>query len=111
MKKNPNQIVSTTFQQGDVLLRRLDKMPHGERKVVSRGRCVLAHGESGHAHVVEDSEAELIAIGERMLLTIAKPTPVRHEEHGVRTLEPGIWDVGRVREYDYLSEMVRPVQD
>lgn len=97
-------------QQGDVLLRKIEKMPAGGKRV-ARGRCVLAHGESGHSHVVEDDEAELIQIGERMLLKLGKSAVVTHEEHGPIKLSPGIWDVGRVVEYDYWSRMTRRVQD
>ena len=106
-----NQIVRLRAQQGDILLRRLEKMPSGARKVVSKGRCVLAHGESGNIHLVEQEDAELIAIGERMLLSIESPAEVTHGEHGTQTLAPGIWEVGRVREKDWFTEMVRPVQD
>lgn len=109
--KNKKQTVKQTFQQGDVLLRKLDKMPSGEQEVVSKKRCVLAHGESGHCHVVEQDDAELIKIGERMLLTIKEPAEVTHEEHKSRVLSPGIWEIGGVREHDYLSGMQRRVQD
>ena len=93
-------------------MKRLETLPEGSAKSVSKGRCVLAEGEStGHAHVVEDDEAELIQIGERMLLKLGKAATVVHEEHGPITLEPGIWEVGRVREYDYYAQMARPVTD
>ena len=84
MNKKDNTTVTDTFQQGDVLLRRLPSMPDGERKVVSRGRCVLAHGEVGHSHVLEaeESDAELVQIGDRVLLTLAKPAPVRGARGG-----------------------------
>ena len=113
MKKKTNEVVQNTFQQGDLLLRRLDKLPDGDCKVISRGRCVLAHGESGHSHILEaaESDAELVQIGERMLLTLAALAPVQHEEHHARTLTPGVWEVGRVKEYDWLSQMERRVQD
>lgn len=99
-------------QQGDVVLRRLDAMPEGEAKTVSRNRCVLAEGEStGHAHVVEESDAELIQIGDRMLLRLAKAATVVHEEHKPIVLGPGIWEVGRVQEFDYFTQMARTVAD
>lgn len=99
-------------QQGDVVLTKLGQMPAGEQKRISRTRCVLAEGEhTGHAHILEEEEAELIQIGEQMLLKLGKAATVTHQEHGPVTLEPGIWEVGRVQEYDYLSKMVRPVQD
>lgn len=103
---------NTKVQQGDVILRKLTAMPDGNAAPVSKGRCVLAEGEStGHAHVIEDDEAELIRIGERMLLKLGRAATVVHEEHGPITLAPGIWEVGRVQEYDYLSKMARPVAD
>ena len=36
---------------------------------------------------------------------------VVHQEHKPITLSPGIWEVGRVQEYDYFQKMVRKVQD
>lgn len=100
-----------TAQQGDVNLRKLSVMPDGEQKTVSRKRLILAHGESGHSHVIEDDEAELVQIGERMLLKLAKAATVVHEEHRPIKLSPGIWEIGRVKEYDYFQQMARQVID
>lgn len=100
-----------TFQQGDVLGRKLAKMPSGEQKVIGKMRLTLAHGESGHSHVLEDDEAELIQIGERMLLKLEKAATVVHEEHKPVRLSPGIWEIGRVQEFDWFSRMQRQVQD
>lgn len=100
-----------TFQQGDVLGRKLDEMPPGQQKSLGRKTLVLAHGESGHSHVIEDDEAELIQIGERMLLKLTKAATVTHEEHKAIRLSPGIWEIGRVQEYDWLSRMQRQVVD
>jgi len=108
MKK---QIAKQTAQQGDVLLRKLTKLPDGKQERIGKKRLVLAHGESGHSHVIEDDEAELIKVGERMLLTLTKRATVIHEEHKPITLEPGIWEIGRVREYDYFQHMARQVLD
>lgn len=106
-----NQIARKSFQQGDVLGRKLKTLPDGEQKIIGRKRLVLAHGESGHSHVIEDDAAELIQIGERMLLKLTKAATVKHEEHGPITLSPGIWEIGRVTEYDWLSRMERQVVD
>jgi hypothetical protein len=105
------KLATKTCQQGDVLLRKLDRFPAGEQKIISHKRLILAHGESGHSHVIEDDEAELIQIGERMLLKLTKAATVVHEEHKPIRLSPGIWEVGRVQEYDYFSQMQRQVQD
>jgi hypothetical protein len=105
------EIVKLHSQQGDVMLRRLSEMPAGVPKTIAKKRCVLAHGESGHSHVVEQDDAELIEIGGRMLLSIQSPATVEHEEHKPQTLEAGIWEIGRVREKDWFRDMVGPVMD
>src|SRR5256885_15172118 len=106
-----NQIAKRNAQQGDVLLRKLDAMPEGKAKIVARKTLVLAHGESGHSHVIEDDEAELIQIGERMIVNLTRAATVKHEEHGPITLEPGIWEIGRVREFDWFAMMERQISD
>ena len=109
--KETKQAVKQTGQQGDVVIRRVECIPQGA-VLVSKGRCVLAEGKStGHAHVVEDEEAELVRVGERMLLKLGRQATVTHEEHGPVTLEAGVWEVGRVQEYDYLSQMAHNVAD
>ena len=87
-------------------------MPAGKSKVIARKRLVLAEGEhTGHSHTIDDDEAELIQIGERMLLKLARAATVTHQEHKPITLTPGIWEVGRVKEYDWFSKMERQVID
>lgn len=109
--KTKLKIAKNTFEQGDVLGRKLKTLPPGEIKTISRQRLVLAHGESGHSHVIEDDEAELIQIGERMLLKLTKAATVIHEEHKPVRLSPGIWEIGRVKEYDWFLKMTRQVID
>jgi hypothetical protein len=100
-----------TFQQGDVIGRRLDQMPEASGAVIGRKRLVLAHGESGHSHVIEEEEAELLRIGDRMILNLTRQATLKHEEHKPITLEPGIWEIGRVREFDWFAMMGRQVCD
>lgn len=109
---NTNKIPKNTAQQGDVLLKRIDKLPEGEQKVIAKGKLVLAEGETtGHYHGIEESESELIQIGEKMLLKLENQAVLTHQEHGHITLDKGLYEVGRVREYDYYSKMVRQVAD
>lgn len=105
------KLAKNTAQQGDICLRKLASMPDGEQKSVGKKRLILAHGESGHSHVLEDEDAELIQIGERMLLKLAKSATVKHQEHGPIRLAPGIWEVGRVKEFDWISKLERQVLD
>ena len=105
------KIAKLTAQQGDVLLRKLTKLPSGAAKVIAKQKLVVAHGEGGHSHVIEDDEAELIQIGERLLLKLEKTTAIKHDEHKPITLSPGVWEVGKVQEYDYFQKMKREVRD
>lgn len=110
--KKQTPIAKSTAQQGDVLLRKLETLPAGSAKTLGKLRCTLAEGEhTGHSHVVEDDEAELIQIGERILLRLGREATVKHQEHKPITLSPGIWEVGRVKEYDWFSQMDRKVMD
>ena len=108
MNTNQNQ-----NQQGDILFKKLDRMPEGEQKIIQKGKKVtVAHGESGHSHVLEcDEDLELIQIGEKILLNLTKESKIVHEEHKAFVLSPGIHQFGQVREYDYFLEMERKVVD
>lgn len=40
--------------QGDVVFRRVDRVPEGAKKLKRKGPLVVAHSETGHHHVIED---------------------------------------------------------
>jgi len=103
-----------TIQQGDLLLRstvrRWDGYSPGKRAKV----LTLAKGEAtGHSHVLEceESDAELIAQGEYMLLTLGSPGVLKHEEHGAIEVPEGTYEVAQVREFDVAENVVRIVRD
>lgn len=103
------------LQQGDVLLTRITKeqLKNAVKVPMDKRGIVLAEGEvTGHYHGIEEIEdAELYRIGEKMLLSVKEPVELKHQEHGPITIEPGVWEIGIVREYDYLTQMVRSVVD
>ena len=115
-------------QQGDVIMRKVgeDRPLLGE--VVSKGRCILARGEGHHIHVIdaEETDAELIAEGDRMLLWLSKPATIHHiaaptdesaplalcgGDHESSVVEAGLWEVGGVREVDHFQQLERRVVD
>lgn len=102
----------TLNQQGDILLKPVRMVPKGAKKLK---HLVLAEGEhTGHKHqiVCEPREAELYETMDKdMFLRCFSPVSLVHEEHATQFLEPGTYKIEIVREYDYLSGMVRPVQD
>lgn len=111
-----------TFQQGDVLIRRRADLDHyvknGDPRFSDRRkgkRLVLAEGEAtGHAHVLEveqESDAELIRIGEAILLNLTNGGTITHEEHKPVEVPAGVYEVGKAQEFDYAAEEERQVTD
>lgn len=104
------------IQQGDVILHKTNIDISNAVKVDKDKRgIVLAEGEhTGHYHgiEVEEDEAELIKIGEKMLLHVKTDSvTLKHQEHGPITIDKGVWEVGQVVEKDWLNDMVRKVVD
>lgn len=100
-------------QQGDVLLKRIDKLPEGLKEAKrDNGDIILAYGEvTGHAHRIVDVDAMFYEKDGKLYLKNKTTVVVSHEEHKPITIEPGIWEIGQVREKDWLSGMVRTVVD
>lgn len=110
---NPSITVQNTAQQGDVLLKKIEKFPEGKKTLVSQGKMVLAEGEvTGHFHGIAQDNSSLYRMdGGAMVLDLKEEAILTHQEHGPITLSPGLWDVGIVQEYDYFTQMVAPVRD
>ena len=98
--------------QGDVLLQYISKLPEGCKEVPRiDGRIVVMHGEGGHTHVITDVDAMFHEKDGKFYLEVTAPVALVHEEHHTQIVEPGIWEIGQVREYDYFQEMERTVRD
>lgn len=103
------------FRQGDIFFEQLPEVPKGFRYDPSRnmeGRIVLAEGEvTGHFHeIAEDLDTVVLAPEDTaaiddLILHVRRPegATVTHPEHGPITLPPGLWKVGRQREYEHGS--------
>lgn len=110
-------------RQGDVFVERIadDQLPEGVIELArDNGRIVLAYGEvTGHAHAIAERNATLFGkpgTDERWLVIRPSGTTVegggvviRHEEHAPIELEPGVYKVGRQREYS--PEAIKYVAD
>jgi hypothetical protein len=92
------------YRQGDVLIRPVDRVPKGLKKVpLESGRVILAHGEAtGHAHAVLGDVEFLAADLQEMegrFLRVEQEAQVVHDEHDTVTLPPGDYEIVRQREY------------
>ncbi len=103
-------------QQGDVMFEKIDSLPIDIKigKAKARG-FVLMEGEvTGHAHCIAETDPSICELYEKdglLYVKAHKPVTVTHEEHLPMTLEPGIWKIGQVKEFDYLQNMTRSVVD
>lgn len=105
------------FQQGDVLIKPIEKLPTEKSEFVETG--VLAYGEvTGHSHKISDYDVEsdnpsveVLKILGSLYVVAKKEWTVRHEEHHPIVVPPGTYKIGIVREYDHFSEEARSVAD
>lgn len=121
--------VHLSNQQGDVLLRPISTLPQNAKEVLPEGgKIILVKGESsGHTHAllempgvqlytIEELTDEMRAWerGTPAVLEVTQPIPLNplaHDEHGPQVVEPGLYHIGAVAEYDYLAEEARRVRD
>ncbi len=108
--------------QGDVMIRRIDKLPDGiEESVKENGRFVVAHSETGHNHVIEaspnvhlyDGEDPFVSYLQVVEATDATETLLEHmrsfDTHETLKIPPGFFEVRRQREH--TPEGWRKAQD
>lgn len=104
--------------QGDVLFRRIQKLPEGVVEQPWSGRIIVAHSETGHHHAIEDPEVRLFERLERdpmicFLSIDGEFADVVHhrptDTHAPLRLPRGFWEVRRQREW--VPEGFTRVQD
>lgn len=105
------------FQQGDVLITKIKKLPAKAKRRESR---VLAEGEGTHVHAIAET-AEDVKLFEHdgvLYLSTDVDTDIEHRaigggagEHGTITVPPGTYKVDQVKEYDHFAEEARRVID
>jgi hypothetical protein len=100
------------LQQGDVLLKKIERMPEGAPVQKKPRGYVLADGEvTVHAHVIEE-EVDLIEKDGVLYLGVkGDAVTLKHEEHGHIQVPRGNYEVGIVKEYDHFAEEARSVAD
>lgn len=102
------KIISQIGAQGDVLFRRVGKIPDDtiEQKREHGDALVVAHSETGHHHVIQAADVRLLSAGDPFVayLSIGEPyADVEHlrpfDTHETIRLPRGLWEVRRQREH------------
>jgi hypothetical protein len=109
--------VKTMAAQGDVMFIKVDNLPENlEMAKAENGKFVVAHSETGHNHVIDSRNAQLLIDKTNAFVAyikISKPTEVEHQRsfdtHESLLLTPGNYQVRRQREY--VPEGFRKAQD
>jgi hypothetical protein len=103
---------------GEVTVRRTNAVPQGAEKInASNGAYhIIADSETtGNHHVVDcPSGVSLFRNKDSIFITNTAPTQIRcvhTDRHDAITLEPGVWEFGTQKEYDYMTESLRSVRD
>jgi len=108
--------------QGDLFLRRINKLPPGVKKLAAEdGVFIVAHSETQHNHVIDaapqvawyGTDDPMVSYLEVIEATDATETLLRHlrgfDTHKTIVIPPGIFEVRRQREY--TPEGWRRVED
>lgn len=93
--------------QGDIYIRKIDKLPKEAVKVDPIGGIVIVtHSETGHHHVMDGDTVEMYQLPDSImdcLLVVSNPTALRHlrehDTHEPIMFESGVYHVRRQREY------------
>ena len=101
------------YQQGDVLIKKIEKLPSNAIEVERKnGKLILAEGEAtGHAHSIAALGAMLLKDNGAMFLRANEVVALQHQEHNTISIEPGVYKIDIVREYDHFAEEARKVRD
>lgn len=106
-----------TYFHGEVILTKAKHIPAGCKKLNPvNGSYKLADSETtGNHHLLEEKEGvEMYEKDGVLYLKNNVPVDVFcaiKERHDNITLEPGVWEIDRAREHDYLTGMKRQVSD
>lgn len=100
---------------GEATLKVIDKLPVGAKKLPHNGDLIIAASETvGNHHRIYCEEKEAVMYERDGVLYLKVETPVGvvcADKHDLAVLDPGIYEIGTQREWDYLEQMERNVAD
>ena len=91
------------YRHGDLILK---EVPHFTTGVETKTNVhVLAEGElTGHRHVLSSSiPITVINTSRHQWVALDAPAKLTHEEHKALIISPGIYQIMKEREYDYVN--------
>jgi|WetSurSiteA1Bulk_404760.scaffolds.fasta_scaffold51155_1 hypothetical protein len=101
------------FQHGDVILVKIEEISPGATKIKVEDGFVLERGEGVHTHFFPSVKGMDVfeTTKKQIEMLVAIPTKIDHEEHGVKTLYPGIYRKEIENEYDAETDEAYKTKD
>ena len=99
------------LQQGDVILKKINELPKGKIKLTKK--AILAEGElTGHCHTLIAPETLSICETDKgVFVKVDDKSELIHQEHCAIAVDPGIYEVVKVKEYNHFEEEIRNIVD
>lgn len=104
------------YQQGDVLIKKIDKSSEPNLKNAKKTeskKIILAEGEqTGHNHVLNSLlNMSIYKQGDETKIKTQEKSTIVHQEHNPFTILPDLYKIEIVKEYDSDKERARQVRD
>ena len=100
---------------GEAIVKKVDALPEGVKKLPHTGDLIIAPSETvGNHHRVycEEKEAQMYERDGILYLKVDSPVGVTcADKHDKAVLDPGVYEIGAQREWDYLGQIERSVAD
>lgn len=106
-----------TWFHGEVTIFQIESLPSGIKKVENKDdKYILADSETTGNHHCLEKKAGIELYERDGVLYMKNTVPanvfcVDVKRHDTITLEPGIYEIDKAKEYDYLTEETRNVAD
>lgn len=95
---------------GDCTLYKVSLIPKTAKELKWKKGFVLEAGENGHLHTIE-TECGIYEVDGVLYLKVEQPIQINHEEHGLLTLEPGLYRKDLEQEFNYEDMETRNTRD
>lgn len=100
---------------GEAVLIAVQSLPEGATKQPHNGDLIIAKSETvGNHHRIYCQEKEAALYERDGVLYLKVETPVGvvcADKHDTAVLDPGVYEIGKQREWDYIGQLERSVQD
>jgi len=100
---------------GEATIKPIAALPDGAKKQKHTGDLIIAASETvGNHHRIfcEEKEAQLYERDGVLYLNVDSPVGiVCADKHDKAVLDPGVYEIGKQREWDYIGQMERSVAD